>query len=153
MNNKEFKNLFNKLAKQYGFKAISNNWFRESDECIVGINLQKSYYCNLYYLNINIFVHGIFGNHDIKEKDLMIKGTNSFSERSPKEYDDVFSLEMQMDDKERTQRLESFFAEYLGPLVEKALTRNGIKELVHANQISVFPSAKEELNEKFQLGV
>lgn len=70
MDNKKFKQLFNDVARLYDFEQAYGAWFLESPECIVVLELQKSYFGNYYELNIKSFVQGAFGNHYVKSKDL-----------------------------------------------------------------------------------
>ena len=62
MESKDFRKLFNEIAKNNGFEPAFGGWFKESDECIVALYLQKSNFGNYYELNIKTFVQGLFGN-------------------------------------------------------------------------------------------
>ena len=82
MQNKEFKKIFDLVAQNNGFEKAFGGWFRESNECIVSLDLQKSNFSNLYYLNIKIFVNGMFGHCYSKSKAL-IKDTGNIFRREP----------------------------------------------------------------------
>jgi len=58
MDNKEFKKVFGDIAKVNGFDRAFGGWFKESSECILVLELQKSNYGDYYYLNIKIFCPG-----------------------------------------------------------------------------------------------
>ena len=62
MESKEFKNVFEKVAKANNFEKAFGGWFKESTECIVILCLQKSNFGDYYELNIKIFIQGMFGN-------------------------------------------------------------------------------------------
>ena len=62
MESKEFKNVFEKVAKANNFEKAFGGWFKESTECIVVLCLQKSNFGDYYELNIKIFIQGMFGN-------------------------------------------------------------------------------------------
>jgi len=49
MENKEFKKLFDIIARNHGFESAFGGWFKESNECIVVLDLQKSNFGNYYY--------------------------------------------------------------------------------------------------------
>jgi hypothetical protein len=68
MNSKEFKNLFGKVAESNGFERAFGGWLKESEDCIVVLDLQKSKYGDRYQLMIKIFVQGMFGNKYSKSK-------------------------------------------------------------------------------------
>jgi hypothetical protein len=51
MTNKEFKDTLDKLLKPHGFKKKGNEWRIETTELYKTIDLQKSNFSNLYYLN------------------------------------------------------------------------------------------------------
>jgi hypothetical protein len=69
MDNKEFKSVFNKIACKHNFEKIFGGWFMESRECILMLELQKSNFCNLYYLNIRLYIQGCFGKQYVKSKE------------------------------------------------------------------------------------
>lgn len=71
MDSKDFKGAFNEIARKSGFEKACGGWFKESDECIAVLDLQKSNYGDYYELNIKLFVQGMFGNHYVKGKDLV----------------------------------------------------------------------------------
>ena len=98
MDNKKFKQLFNDVARLYDFEQAYGAWFLESPECIVVLELQKSYFGNYYELNIKSFVQGAFGNHYVKSKDLAKKYMGNCFGRQPSEYNDIFDLEEDMED-------------------------------------------------------
>ena len=75
MDSKEFKNLFDTVAKANDFERAFGGWFKESSESIIVLDLQKSNFGDYYELNIKIFVQGIFGNKYTKSRDLVRKHT------------------------------------------------------------------------------
>lgn len=62
MDSKEFKSIFDEVAKRSSFEKAFGGWFRESSECIAVLDLQKSNFGDYYELNIKIFIQGVFGN-------------------------------------------------------------------------------------------
>ncbi|MCW3111002.1 MAG: hypothetical protein JWQ09_5508 [Segetibacter sp.] len=142
MKNAEFKKIFDNLAKINGFLSAFGGWFKESNECILVLDLQQSNYSNLYYLNIKIFIQGSFGRQYSKEKDLVKKKVGNIFIRQPIEYNNAFDLESSMNDDERRLLLENLFVNFLNAFSNKVLTRAGIKELVEKNEIPSFPATK-----------
>ena len=131
MDNKKFKQLFNDVARLYDFEQAYGAWFLESPECIVVLELQKSYFGNYYELNIKSFVQGAFGNHYVKSKDLA-KG-------------DIFDLEEDMEDEYRKERLEYFFKNFLAPLLPKLLSLSGLLELPQYGDVDIPSNVKDEI--------
>ncbi len=145
MDSKEFKKIFDDIANKNGFEKAFGGWFRESDECINVLDLQKSNFGDYYELNIKIFVQSMFGNTYVKGKDLVKKHTGDIFTRQPNNYKDVFDFDASMDDDKRKQRLEELFREFIKPFTDKALSRKGLKELEAQEKVFLLPAVKAEL--------
>jgi len=145
MDNKEFKQILNCTACKEGFKAAFGGWFRESNDCIVTLDLQKSGYGNYYYVNIKIYIHGVFNSHYSICKEIVKNDLGAFSTRPPKLYENILNLDLQMEDDERKLQLQTLFSDFITPFTDKALTLNGIKELVDKGQLLLLPAVKKEL--------
>ncbi len=143
MENKNFKKLFDEIAKKSGFEAAFGGWFKESPECIVALYLQKSNFGNYYELNIKTFIQGLFGNSYTKSKDLKY-ATSAIFTRQPKEYNDVLDLENPMEIETRRDRLEKLFNDFIVPDTNQTLSRAGIIELAR-NGVFILPAVKKEL--------
>ncbi|MBK9183572.1 MAG: DUF4304 domain-containing protein [Ignavibacteria bacterium] len=141
----EFKSTFNEVAKEHKFEKAHGGWFLESPECMVVLDLQKSNYDDYYYLNVKVFVQGMFGNTYARCKDLVKKDVGDVFMRHPDEYSDIFNFSKFMDDDRRKQGLEELFREFVNPLTEKALSREGLKELGARGTIYLLPAVKAEL--------
>lgn len=146
MNSKDFKGAFNLIAKKYGFEKAYSGWFKESDECIAVLDLQKSNYGDYYELNIKIFVQGMFGDHYVKNKDLVKKDVGDIFKRQPGEFRDVFDFDAPMDDDKRLDKLELLFKEYIVLLIDKGLTKQGIRALGQEGRIQIMPAVAEQLD-------
>ena len=145
MDNKKFKQLFNDVARLYDFEQAYGAWVLESPECIVVLELQKSYFGNYYELNIKSFVQGAFGNHYVKSKDLAKKYMGNCFGRQPSEYNDIFDLEEDMEDECRKERLEYFFKNFLAPLLPKLLSLSDLSKLPEYGDIFIPSAVKNEI--------
>ena len=143
MENKEFKKLFNEIAKSNGFQSAFGSWFKESDECIASLFLQKSNYGNYYELNIKTFIQGLFGETHKKGKVLKNAVGDLFT-RQPQEYNDVLTLENSMEIDDRKNRLEKLFSDFIVPETNQTLSRAGIIELARNGEF-ILPAVKKEL--------
>ena len=94
MESKEFKNVFEKVAKANNFEKAFGGWFKESTECIVVLCLQKSNFGDYYELNIKIFIQGMFGNKYTRSKDLVKKNVGDVFTRQPSDYSNVLDFDI-----------------------------------------------------------
>ncbi len=132
------------MAKSNDFESAFSGWFKESNECVVVLDLQKSNYGNYYELNIKTFIQGMFGRHYTKCKDLVKNDTGHFFGRQPKEYNCVLDLDSQIDDDLRRAKLDSLFKDFIVPTTNKTLTRAGLGELAKSG-VFLLPAVKKEL--------
>jgi len=145
MDAREFKLMFDSVSKNFGFAKNFGGWFKESSECIVVLDLQKSNYSNSYYLNIKVYIQGFFGVTYVMNKFLVKNDVGIVSTRSPKEYRDIFDLENQLENINREEKLHKLFIEFLMPFTNKALVRSGIKKLAEDDEILLQPAVQKEL--------
>lgn len=149
MENKEFKKVFGDIAKANNYIYNFGGWYKESDECICVLSLQKSNFGNFNYLNIKIYIQNIFGkSYRIDKNKVKIEGGDVFR-RIPNIYDDLLNLENFMNDDERRNGIERLFNDFLNSFVNKALTKKGIKELEIEGKLFLLPAVKEELEHRF----
>jgi hypothetical protein len=144
MADKNFKKIFNEIAVSHSFKPCCGGWFKESSESIVALFLQKSNFGSNYYLNIKVFFQGSFGIYYQKTKDLKF-ATSDILRRQPNEYNDVFDLEVPLDDAYRTKKIQDLFVDFVVPFTNKSLSRKQILELEKNNELILLASVKEEL--------
>ena len=103
MDGKEFKKLFNGIASVHGFKSAFGGWFKESDECLLILELMKSNFGGYYKLNIKVFIQGMFGRNYIISKDLVRNSIGNADREEPKEYASIFDLEVPITDDMRSK--------------------------------------------------
>jgi hypothetical protein len=144
MESKDLKKLFKELAKKDGFEPAFGGWFKESNECIAALYLQKSNYGNYYELNIKIFIQGVFGEHHKKSKELK-NAVSDILGRQPEEYRDTFDLDLSIDHTIRKEKLERLFNEFIVPFVTSMLTREGIKKQALLDKDFLPPAVNKEL--------
>jgi hypothetical protein len=145
MNHEEFKRLFGDIATRSGFQRAYGGWFIESPETVIVLDLQKSNYEDCYYLNLKIYVQGLFGNQYRREKKLVKTDVGDVFTRPPKEYNDIFNLESNIDVSDRIKGLHQLFNEYIQPIVALASTKGGIFELDKIGRLHILPAVKEAL--------
>ena len=146
MDNKEFKKQLGDIIKSYDFKSAFGSWYKESDECIVVIRLQKSNYSNCYYLNIETFIQGAFGRkHSANRylmKELYYGDVSQQITGSP-----IFDLskDVSMSDEERIKKLKTTFSDFVVPFTEQVLSKVGIIKMFEEKRIYLTPAVRDEL--------
>jgi len=146
MNSKDFKNIFNEIARENGFEKAYSGWFKESQECMLVLDLQKSNFGDYYEMNVKIFVQGVFNNHYVKSKYLVKNDTGDIFTRPPKELCDVLTFDdIQMTNEERVIYTKQLFNEFIVPFAQKAISISGIRELQAQGSIFILPAVEEEL--------
>lgn len=147
MDKNRFKNLFNELAQKNGFERAFGMWFKQQEDSLVVVDLQRSNYSNLYYVNINVYIQGFFGKTFSKSKELKYgAGGAAIFTRSPKEYNDALDQENHLSDSERKGLLEKMFSNFLLPFIEKTSTREKLIVLHKNEGYFLLPTVKKELS-------
>ncbi|MBS1544170.1 MAG: DUF4304 domain-containing protein [Bacteroidetes bacterium] len=147
MTNREFKDTLDKLLKPHGFKKKGNEWTMETTELYKTIDLQKSNFSNLYYLN-----------YGYNLKDLDYDGTkyhinNRLGSKEinvHKIIQDTFDLEKSIDDLTRVKNLSDLINNILLPKVNSINNKtdivNSLKTRPTLNDVPL--RVKEYLNLK-----
>ena len=143
MDSKEFKNIFDGIAKTNGFSKAFGGWYKESGECIAILELQKSNFADSFYLNIKIFIQGAFGRTYTPSKDLVKSSMGHITHQIRDT--DILDFDTSMDDVKRKERVENLFSEFIVPFTNKALSRSGIRELADKGEVFLLPAVKAEL--------
>lgn len=138
MEKNEFRRLFASIAKKHGFDLKLKSWFKESNECIVFLKLQKSSLRNFYYLNIDVFAQMLPGPECFEIKNSMYKDGAYIKRREPRKYSDFLDFDWTMDDDVRKKGFEDLFSDFIDPFTNKALTWKGMLEL-EKNGERIFP--------------
>jgi Domain of unknown function (DUF4304) len=145
MNSKEFKNLFGQMAKTNGFSSAFGGWYKQSEECIAVLELQKSNFGDVYLLNIKILIQGAFETDFKITKDLIKRPMGHIDESATPKYNSIFDFDEPMEDSVREEKLHDCFKNHIMPFTNKALTRAGIRKMAEAGETYLLPAVKEEL--------
>lgn len=137
--------MFGEIAKLNQFESVFGGWFKESTECVIVLELQKSNFGNYFQLNIKIYVQGMFDRIYSKNKDLVKKEIGHIRSGEPLKYKPVFDLDETIDNQIRKKKLEELFAEFIVPFTDKTLSKTGIKSLAETGEIILLPAVKKAL--------
>jgi hypothetical protein len=114
MTNKEFKDIIDRLLKPHGFKRKGNEWRTETEDLIKMVDLQKSNFSNLYYLNFGYNFKGL-GYHGLtRHIDSRLASSDTKINKIIRE---TFDLEIPMDDITRAKNLSNIIVNILLPKI------------------------------------
>ncbi len=145
---KELKCFFTEATKSMGFESKFGCLVKTTNEVIVVLSFQKSCYSSLVYLNIKLFIQGIFGKNYQISRDMVNNDVGDVFRRAPKDYDQIFDLGSDLPDNERIEYLKKFIDEFLSGFVQQASTVKGITLLAEQGDVFLLPAVKEALSLK-----
>lgn len=140
------KSAVGKAASDGGFKNAFGGWYKESENVVITLDLQRSNYSALYYLNIKIYLKGAFGNSYEVTKYLIKNNIGNIFTRIPKEYVTFMNLDVDMDDHVRIMGIDNMFVNFVNPFAEQMLSFEDIVLMVNKDEVTLFPAVKQELD-------
>lgn len=144
MDSKEFKVKFGEIAKENDFKQAFGGWYKESDDCLAVLELQKSNYSDFYNLNIKIFVKKIFGRIYQVNKDLIKAPSGHITKQI---INDTLALDKPMENDIRKNNLQKLFIDQITPFVNSLIAKSDILDLERKGDIKLLPTVKKELEQ------
>lgn len=142
---KELKCFFTEATKSMGFESKFGCLVKTTNEVIVVLSFQKSCYSSLVYLNIKLFIQGIFGKNYQLSREVVVNDVGDVFRRAPKDYDQIFDLGSDLPDNERIEYLKKFIDEFLSGFVQQVSTVKGIMSLAEKGELFLLPAVKSEL--------
>lgn len=127
MENKDMLFFLDGIFIPIGFKRKGNNWVKNGEEVNKIINLQKSQYGNVYYLNYDYIINSLplngwktHVNHQLASKDKDIQ--NRIKE--------LLNLENDIEPRTRFSELEQFINEKIVAEMESVQSENDILKIL-----------------------
>ncbi len=116
------------LAKAGGFFKKSGTWYRRQAETIAILDLQKSQYSHLYFLNVALWLLPIADAQFPKEPTCHVRSrlTRLFP-NAEEEVNELLDLDAPLDDPVRCAGLRSIFSSRLLPLLDQCSTIVGLR--------------------------
>ena len=151
-----FRQLFEQLMVGYKGVPVGKDvwympWSRE-DECITAIQLQKSNWSKLFYVNILVYTRGAFGWNvsDLTEAMALWErgrggGAAIADRRLPSEFNPACDLQSSLSDEERRKQLSDAVA-FLDIFSKRAKSRSGVRLLAEDELLFLTPPALAELD-------
>jgi len=110
MEKKNIEKILNDLLAPLGFIKKSNNWILDSDELIKKVNLQKSSFGNVYYINYGFILKSIPLEY---ENMHVFYGLSSSDPKTSKRINELLDFEFYINESDRTVELIEIIKSYL----------------------------------------
>lgn len=145
---KDLKYFFTEATKCMGFESKFGCLVKTTNEVIIVLSFQKSYYSSQVYLNIKLFIQGIFGKKYQLSREMVNNDVGDVFRRAPKDYDEIFNLSSNLPDNVRIELLKTFVNEFLSGFVQQTSTVKGIVLLAEQGDVFLLPAVKNALSLK-----
>ena len=145
MNLKVLKRTFAEITKSIGLETKFGGFVKETEEVIIVLSFQKSNYSSQVYLNIKLYIQGVFGKNYQLSREMVVNDVGDVFRRAPKDYDQIFDLGFDLSDNERIEQLKAFVDEFLSGFIQQASTVKGIMLLAEKGELFLLPAVKSEL--------
>lgn len=145
MNLKVLKRTFAEITKSIGLETKFGGFVKETEEVIIVLLFQKSNYSSQVYLNIKLYIQGVFGKNYQLSREMVVNDVGDVFRRAPKDYDEIFNLNTDLSDNARIEYLKKFIDEFLNGFVQQVSTVKGIMSLAEKGELFLLPAVKSEL--------
>ena len=145
MNLKVLKRTFAEITKSIELETKFGGFVKETEEVIIVLLFQKSNYSSQVYLNIKLYIQGVFGKNYQLSREMVVNDVGDVFRRAPKDYDQIFDLGSDLPDNERIEYLKKFIDEFLSGFIQQTSTVKGIMSLAEKGELFLFPAVKSEL--------
>lgn len=118
------------FAKSIGMLKHSGTWYRTTGDLVQALNLQKSQYGPVYYINIGFWLQALGESNFPGQRTwhLGIRLELLFPNRD-KEIKSLLDLQSDIPEQERAQRLRHLLNSGLSPILEEANSMQGLRQL------------------------
>ena len=145
MNLKVLKRTFAEITKSIGLETKFGGYVKETEEVIIVLSFQKSNYSSQVYLNIKLYIQGVFEKNYQLSREMVVNDVGDVFRRAPKDYDQIFDWGSDLPDNERIEYLKKFIDEFLSGFIQQTSTVKGIMLLAEQGELFLFPAVKSEL--------
>lgn len=145
MNLKVLKRTFAEITKSIGLETKFGGFVKETEKVIIVLSFQKSNYSSQVYLNIKLYIQGVFGKNYQLSREMVVNDVGDVFRRAPKDYDQIFDWGSDLPDNERIEYLKKFIDEFLSGFIQQVSTVKGIMSLAEKGELFLFPAVKSEL--------
>ena len=153
INNKTLVSSLNKFLSRYHFIKRSISWYFDEGTIIKVVNLQKSQYGSLYYVNLSIYLKDLNGDVKFPKEDechIRTRMNNKFV-NTPIDYNYLFDLEkVDISEEKFEDMLKQCVTINIIPQLDLIKSKDGLLKIAQTNPaiINMVP-----LNVKAYLGI
>ena len=135
MDKKELIDALDKELKLEGFQKRSTTWYLDEEKIVKVVNLQKSNFSDLYYLNLSIFLKGLGKDQFPKEEHCHIRTRlDNTIVNLAKDYDYLFDMENVKNNKGDFQNeIKDCVQKNILPQLEAIKTKEGVLKVAEKN--------------------
>jgi hypothetical protein len=145
MKPKDFKAVFDDVAKSHGFKTAHGGWYQELSGALFVLDLQKSHFGNYYEFNLKLFL-GIGPPNDPTKFKKLVKGlSGDVFRRQPEDCRNLFDLDVPLGTTERRAAIDKMFCDLVDRIVSSAGTPGGILRLRDEGVLYLLPMIEAQL--------
>jgi hypothetical protein len=121
---------YDRFGQENGFEKKSGSWYRQGEEAIGTVNLQKSQYGPQYYLNVGFWLRELGDERHPKLTDWHISARiEDLVPEVEERIGQLLDLEHPMPDDERSTELVALLNDRLLPLLERGSTVAGLRSM------------------------
>ncbi len=123
--------VFDDFGHRVDAEKKSGSWYLRGPEVTAVLNLQKSQHGPRYYINLGLWFPELDGERYPKpERSHVVLRLNDALPRWDRRIDELLDLERELGEAERGAELRSLFENELQPLLARAATLAGVRQLV-----------------------
>ncbi|MCH9655828.1 MAG: DUF4304 domain-containing protein [Planctomycetes bacterium] len=129
------KTTINAELKAHGFLRKGSNWYLSCEEVVVVVNLQKSNYSALYFLNLGFWLQQVEQMQYPRSEQCHIhnRASSLYPDGNPRIADLLNVDEFPYDEDQRITEIQQFISVKLIPLLLKGSTVSGLKKMLSEN--------------------
>ena len=143
-NSKDLEAIVTSVLKPEGYRKKGANWYSETDDCILMVNLQKSRWGGQFYINLAVLVTDLNKNNTPQEYDCHIRAR--LDEVAPNSNEVKKALDLEDTTVPTETKIETLFntlSTYGTPFLLSLNTLSKIKEKLHVALASSRASSED----------
>jgi hypothetical protein len=131
------KDTLGAVLKEVGFRRKGSDWFLDTDDAVLVVNLQKSNFGDQYYVNLAIWLRALGDATMPKEQQCHVRTRVTALDLDRQRYweTEVFNLEADLPDAERGTLIRSLMETKVLPFLLRCGTLSGLKEAQRKGQL------------------
>jgi len=131
------KSSLSSVLKEAGLRRKGSNWFWDTEDAVVVVNLQKSNFGDQYYVNLALWLRALGDAQEPKEQlcHVRLRATALDGEEQRYWENEVFNLEHPLPDEDRASLIRSFMGDTVLPFLRAAAYLDGLRDMHTAGRL------------------